>query len=62
MGRVSEMIKASTGSFDLSFITAGVMLIVGAALTMGLKDIRKVAVVKADPIPAVTPAKEASAG
>jgi MFS family permease len=41
MGRVSEMIKASTGSFDLSFVTAGVMLIVGAALTLTLREGKK---------------------
>jgi len=37
MGRLSQMLQASTGSFNSSFITAGIMLIIGAALTMGLK-------------------------
>jgi MFS family permease len=61
MGMVSESLNTRTGSYTASFVTAGVMLIVGAALTLALKDIRKVAV-KADHVPVATPAKEASAG
>ncbi|MBW2038226.1 MAG: OFA family MFS transporter [Deltaproteobacteria bacterium] len=34
MGRLSQMLKASTGSFNSSFITAGIMLLVGAALAL----------------------------
>jgi MFS family permease len=47
MGRVSEMLKATTGSFDLGFITAGVLLMVGAALTLTLRD-KKVKVVSVE--------------
>ncbi len=36
MGRLSQMLKASTGSFNPSFITAGIMLLVGAALALVL--------------------------
>jgi len=36
MGRLSQMLRTATGSFDSSFITAGIMLIVGAALALTL--------------------------
>ncbi len=37
MGRMSQMLKASTGSFNSSFMTAGIFLVIGAALTFVLK-------------------------
>jgi len=37
-GRVSQMLQASTGSYDLSFITAGVLLLLGAGMTLTLRD------------------------
>jgi MFS transporter, OFA family, oxalate/formate antiporter len=37
LSRLQQMLKASSGSFNSSFITAGILLIVGAALTFLLK-------------------------
>ena len=37
LSRLQQMLKASSGSFNSSFITAGVLLIVGAALTFLIK-------------------------
>jgi len=37
MGRVSQMLKASTGTFNSSFVTAGILLLIGATLTFVLK-------------------------
>ncbi|MBW1910224.1 MAG: OFA family MFS transporter [Deltaproteobacteria bacterium] len=37
LGRLSQMLKASTGTFTSSFFIAGVLLIIGAALTLVLK-------------------------
>ncbi len=37
MGILSQMLKAGTGSFNSSFLTAGILLIIGAALTCVLK-------------------------
>ena len=37
MGRLSQMLKATTGTFNTSFIAAGILLIIGAALTFVLK-------------------------
>jgi OFA family oxalate/formate antiporter-like MFS transporter len=37
MGRLSQMLRASSGTFNSSFLTAGVLLIIGAALTFVLK-------------------------
>jgi len=37
MGRLSQMLRASTGTFNTSFIAAGVLLLIGAALTFVLK-------------------------
>ena len=34
LSRLQQMLKASSGSFNSSFITAGVLLLVGAALTL----------------------------
>lgn len=36
MGRLSQMIQAATGSYDMSFIIAGVALVAGAGLTLKL--------------------------
>ncbi len=36
MSRLSQMLRASTGSFNSSFLTAGIMLLVGAGLTLVL--------------------------
>ena len=40
MGRLSQMLRASTGSFDSSFMTAGVMLLIGVGLTFTLRKKR----------------------
>jgi len=37
MGRLSQMLKASTGTFNTSFIAAGILLLIGAGLTFVLK-------------------------
>ena len=37
MGRMSQMLKASTSSFSSSFMTAGIFLGIGAVLTFVLK-------------------------
>ena len=36
LSRLQQMLKASSGSFNSSFITAGILLIVGAGLTLFL--------------------------
>ena len=38
LSRVQQMLKASSGDFNSSFLAAGVLLIVGAALTLFLKS------------------------
>ncbi len=45
LSRLQQMLKASSGSFNSSFITAGVLLIVGAALTFLIKPPRHEAAV-----------------
>mgnify|MGYP000636676202 CR=1 FL=1 len=37
MGRMSQMLKAFTNSFSSSFMTAGILLVIGAVLTFVLK-------------------------
>ena len=37
LSRLSQMLKASSGNFKSSFITAGILLIAGAALTLLIK-------------------------
>ncbi|MCP4133766.1 MAG: OFA family MFS transporter [bacterium] len=37
LSRVSQMIKAATGSFNYSFLTAGILLLVGVGLTFVIK-------------------------
>ncbi|MBW1779136.1 MAG: OFA family MFS transporter [Deltaproteobacteria bacterium] len=37
MGRVSQMMKAGTGTFSTSFAAAGILLLIGAALTLVLR-------------------------
>jgi OFA family oxalate/formate antiporter-like MFS transporter len=37
MGRVSQMLKASTGTFNSSFAVAGVLLLIGVVLTLVLR-------------------------
>jgi hypothetical protein len=37
MSRISQMLKADSGSFTSSFIFAGVLLVIGAALTLTLR-------------------------
>ena len=37
MGRLSQMLQTSTGSYTYSFLTASVLLIIGALLTLTLK-------------------------
>ncbi|MBI5444166.1 MAG: OFA family MFS transporter [Deltaproteobacteria bacterium] len=58
MGRVSEMLFASTGSFDACFVTAGVALSLAALLSMRLQSGRK-AVEAMEP--ALRPPKTAAA-
>ena len=41
MSRISQMLKASSGSFTSSFIFAGVLLAIGAVLTLSLKTAEK---------------------
>jgi hypothetical protein len=38
MGKLSETLNAHTGSFQLSFIVAGSLLIFGALMTLTLRD------------------------
>lgn len=38
MSRMSQMIKTTTGSFNSAFILAGILLLIGAVLTLALKD------------------------
>ena len=38
MGRLSQMLQASSGSYNSSFITAGVLLIIGSILAFTLKE------------------------
>ncbi|MFH1122818.1 MAG: OFA family MFS transporter [Pseudomonadota bacterium] len=40
MGRLSQMLIASTGSYSSSFLTAAVLLVIGAGLTLALKGRR----------------------
>ncbi len=47
--RVSEMLKVKTGSMDSSFILAGVLLLVGAMMSMSLRP-QKVAVPATEPV------------
>lgn len=49
--RVSEMLKASTGSFTSSFLAAGVLLVAGAALTMTLRERKPAMVLKPVAVP-----------
>jgi MFS transporter, OFA family, oxalate/formate antiporter len=41
MGRLSQMLVAKTGSYTSSFITAAVLLVIGAVLSMALKKRRE---------------------
>ncbi len=47
--RVSEMLKVKTGSMDSSFIVAGVLLLVGAMMSMSLRP-QKVAAPATEPV------------
>ena len=38
MGRLSQMLNVATNSFSTSFLTAGTLLLLGAALTFFLKS------------------------
>lgn len=42
MGRLSQMLVARTGSYTSSFVTAAVLLVIGAGLTLALKGRKKV--------------------
>jgi len=48
MSRISQMLKADSGSFTSSFILAGVLLIIGAALTLTLRTEEKSSVTVAE--------------
>jgi hypothetical protein len=37
LSRVQQMLKTSSGNFNSSFITAGVLLLIGAALALLIK-------------------------
>lgn len=37
LARVSQMLKASSGNFDSSFMVAGILLVAGAFLTLGIR-------------------------
>jgi MFS transporter, OFA family, oxalate/formate antiporter len=37
LSRLSQMLKAQSGSFTSSFVAAGILLVAGAALTFGLR-------------------------
>lgn len=41
MSRLSQMLKASSGSFSSSFVFAGILLVMGAALTLTLRSSEK---------------------
>jgi nitrate/nitrite transporter NarK len=41
MGRVSEMLKASTGNYETSFLAASALLIAGSGLALSLAESRK---------------------
>ena len=41
MSRISQMLKADSGSFASSFIFAGILLVIGAGLTMTLRSAEK---------------------
>ena len=41
MSRISQMLKAGSGSFTSSFIFAGVLLAIGAVLTLTLRTAEK---------------------
>ena len=43
LSRVQQMLKASSGNFDSSFITAGTLLLVGTLLTLFIKPSRPAA-------------------
>jgi OFA family oxalate/formate antiporter-like MFS transporter len=53
MGRLSQMLLAKTGSYTSSFVTAAVLLLIGAGLTVVLKG-RKTAQEKSVPEPALS--------
>ena len=53
MGRLSQMLHSSTGSFNSSFVSAGVLLFIGAALTFMLKKSEQ-------PVQQSVPQKEAA--
>ena len=40
LSRLQQMLKAQSGSFNSSFIAAGVLLLIGAALTLLVKTPR----------------------
>jgi predicted MFS family arabinose efflux permease len=51
MGRLSQMLVANTGSYASSFVTAGILLLVGAVLTLTLEQKESAAIVAGKPIP-----------
>ncbi len=50
MGTLSETLNTRSGSYTLSFITAGTLLVAAVALTFGLKDTKKAAAAAATPL------------
>lgn len=55
LSRVQQMLKAASGNFTSSFVTAGVLLLVGAALTSLLRTSRASAPVNPTACPAPSP-------
>lgn len=47
MGRVSQMLTARTGSYELSFVLAGVLLLAGAGLALTLREGKAYQIAKA---------------
>jgi hypothetical protein len=41
MSRISQMLKADSGSFTSSFVFAGILLVIGAGLTLTLRSAEK---------------------
>ena len=54
MGRLSQMLVAKTGSYTSSFVTAAVLLLIGAGLTLALKGRKAVQAAAAPKEPALS--------
>jgi nitrate/nitrite transporter NarK len=54
MGRLSQMLVARTGSYTSSFVTAAVLLVIGAGLTLALKGRKAVQAAASQKEPALS--------